>query len=121
MVTLNVANGRVFQILINTESFAYILFISAFRQVNVEGTTPRPIKLPLYGYGEERVYEEGGHLVTCDLQPTPHVDHPDGRLSPGRLALGLQCNYRSTNPECHLNNHLHLLPGDEVPSRKLSR
>ena len=56
VVTLNVANGRVFWILIDTKSSAEILFASAFRQMNVGGTIPRPIKMPLYKFGGERVY-----------------------------------------------------------------
>ena len=59
VVTLNVANGKVFHILIDTESFTDILFASVFHQMNVGGTTTRPIKTPLYGFGRERVYAEG--------------------------------------------------------------
>ena len=59
MVTLNVTNGKVFCILIDTRSSADILFASAFRQMNVGGTKTRPIKTPLYGFGGERVYAEG--------------------------------------------------------------
>ena len=46
VVTLNVANGRVFRILIDTRNFVDILFASAFRQMNMGGTTPQPIKTP---------------------------------------------------------------------------
>ena len=59
VVTLNVANKRVFRILIDTGSSADILFASAFHQMNVGGATPRPIKMPLYGFDRERVYAEG--------------------------------------------------------------
>ena len=59
VVTLSVANGKVFHILIDTGSSADILFASAFRQMNVGGAKTRPIKTPLYGFGGERVYAEG--------------------------------------------------------------
>ena len=59
VVTLNVTNGKVFRILIDTESSVDILFASAFCQMNVGGATPRPIKMPLYGFGVKRVYVEG--------------------------------------------------------------
>ena len=58
-ITLSVANGKVFRILIDTGSSADILLTSAFRQMNVGGTKTRPIKTPLYGFGGERVYAEG--------------------------------------------------------------
>ena len=59
MVTLNVENGKVFRILIDTGSSVDILSVSAFRQMNVGGATTRPIKTPLYRFGGERVYIEG--------------------------------------------------------------
>ena len=59
MVTLSVANGKVFCILIDTGSSADILFVSAFRQMNVGGATTRLIKIALYGFGGERVNAEG--------------------------------------------------------------
>ena len=59
VVTLRVANEKVFRILIDTGSFVDILFVSAFHQMNVGGVTTRPIKTPLYGFGGERVYAEG--------------------------------------------------------------
>ena len=59
VVTLSVANGKVFRILINTGSSANILFVSVFHQMNVGGATRRLIKTPLYGFGGERVYAEG--------------------------------------------------------------
>ena len=58
VVILNVTNGRVFQILIDTGSSADVLFISAFRQMNVGGATPWPIKKPLYRFDGERVYAD---------------------------------------------------------------
>ena len=59
VVTLSVANGKVFCILIDTGSSANILFASAFPQMNVGGSKTRPIKTPLYRFGGERVYAEG--------------------------------------------------------------
>ena len=59
VVTLSVANGKVFRILIDTGSSADILFAFAFRQMNVGGAKTRPIKTPLYGFGGERVYAKG--------------------------------------------------------------
>ena len=59
VVTLNIANGKVFRILIDTGSSADILFASEFSQINGGGATTRPIKTPLYGFGRERVYAEG--------------------------------------------------------------
>ena len=56
VVTLNVANRRVFRLLIDTGSSADILFASAFCQMNVGGATPRPIKTPLYRFGGKMVY-----------------------------------------------------------------
>ena len=56
VVTLSVANGKVFRILIDTGSLADILFVSAFCQMNVGGEKTRWIKTPLYGFGGERVY-----------------------------------------------------------------
>ena len=58
VVTLSMANGKVFRILINTKRFADILFVSAFHQINVGGAKSRLIKTPLYGFSEERVYAE---------------------------------------------------------------
>ena len=58
VATLNIANGKVFHILINIESSANVLFASAFYQMNVGGATTRPIKTPLYGFSGERVYTE---------------------------------------------------------------
>ena len=59
VVTLSMANGKVFRILIDTRSSADILFVSAFRQMNVGGATTRLIKTPLYWFGGEKVYAEG--------------------------------------------------------------
>ena len=59
VVTLSVANRKVFRILIDTGSYADILFASVFRHMNVEGAMTRPIKTPLYGFGREWVYVEG--------------------------------------------------------------
>ena len=58
VVTLSVANGNVFRILIDTGSSANILFASAFHQMNVGGAKTRLVKTPLYGFGGERVYAE---------------------------------------------------------------
>ena len=71
MLTLNVANRRVFQILIDTGSSTDILFASAFCQMNVGGATPRPIKTPLYKFGRERVYTKRAIqlLVTFGQRP----------------------------------------------------
>ena len=43
VVTLSVANGKVFHILIDTGSSADVLFSSSFLQMNVGGTKTRPI------------------------------------------------------------------------------
>ena len=59
VVTLSVANEKVFRNLIDTGSSADILYASSFRQINVGGATTRPIKTPLYGFGGEKVYLEG--------------------------------------------------------------
>ena len=45
--------------MIDTKSFADILFAFAFCQMNVGGTTLRPIKTPLYGFDGKMVYVEG--------------------------------------------------------------
>ena len=66
VVTLSVANGKVFRILIDMGSSVDILFVSAFRQINVGGAKSRPIKTPLYGFNGERVYVE----VTIQLSVT---------------------------------------------------
>ena len=58
-MTLGVANGKVFCILIDTGSSADILFTSAFHQMNVGGTKTRPIKTPLYEFGGECIYVVG--------------------------------------------------------------
>ena len=54
VVTLSVANRKVFRILINSGSSTDILFATVFCQMNVEGIMTRPIKTPLYGFGVER-------------------------------------------------------------------
>ena len=59
VVTLSVANKKVFHILIDTGSSVKILFISAFRQMNVGGAIMRLIKTPLYGFDGEIVCTEG--------------------------------------------------------------
>ena len=59
VVTLNITNGRVFRILIDTGSSVDILFTSAFHQMNVGGATPRLIRMPLHEFGGEMVYAEG--------------------------------------------------------------
>ena len=79
VVTLNVTNGRIFWILIDTESFMDILFGSALCQMNVGGATPRPIKMPLYEFGRERAYTEGAiqlpiTFTQCPVQITQMVD-----------------------------------------------
>ena len=71
VVTLNVANGRVFWILIDIESFTNILFTYAFHQMNVGGGTPRPIKTLLYGVGRERVYVEGAIQLQVSIGQRP--------------------------------------------------
>ena len=42
VVTLSVANGKIFRILIDTGSSADILFVSVFRQMNVGGASNEP-------------------------------------------------------------------------------
>ena len=71
VVTLSVANEKVFCILIDIGSFADILFIFAFCQMNVGGATTRPVKTPLYGFDRERVYAEDAIqlLVTFGQRP----------------------------------------------------
>ena len=72
VVTLNIANEKVSHILIDTISSEDILFAFAFRQMNVGGTTTRPIKTPLYEFNGERVYAEGAIQlpVTFGQRPT---------------------------------------------------
>ena len=59
VVTLSVANGKVYYILIDIGRSADILFASAFRQMNVGGGKTRSTKTPLYGLSGERVFAEG--------------------------------------------------------------
>ena len=59
VVILNVANGKVIRILIDTESSADILFTSAFSEMNMGDATIRLVKTLLYGFSGERVYVEG--------------------------------------------------------------
>ena len=80
VVTLSVANRKVFRILIDIGSSADMLFTSAFRQMNVGGAKTRPIKTPLYGFGGERIYAEGAIQlhVTFGVHPakvTQMVDY----------------------------------------------
>ena len=79
VVTLSVANGKVFHILIDTGSSADILFFFAFRQMNVGGAKTKPIKTPLYGFGGERVYAEGAIQlpVTFGGHPTKVTQRVD--------------------------------------------
>ena len=79
MVTLSVANGKVFCILIDTGSSADILFASAFRQMNVGGAKTRSIKTPLYEFGGERVYAEGAIQlpVTFGVHPAKFTQMVD--------------------------------------------
>ena len=72
VVTLNVANRKVFRILIDMGSSADILFASIFCQINVGGATTRLIKMLLYGLGRERVYAKGAIQlpVTFGHRPT---------------------------------------------------
>ena len=56
VVTLRVANGKVFHILIDTGNSTDILFAFAFCQMNVGGAKMRPVKTPLYRFGGERVF-----------------------------------------------------------------
>ena len=58
VVTLSVANGKVFCIQIDTGSSTDILFTSAFQKMNVGVEKIRPIKTLLYGFGGERVCAE---------------------------------------------------------------
>ena len=55
VVTLSMANGKVFRILIDTGSSVDILFTSAFFQMNIGVATMRPIKMPLYGFSRQKV------------------------------------------------------------------
>ena len=59
VVTLSIANEKVFSILIDIGSFVDILFKSVFCQMNVGGTTTRLIKTLLYRFGGEMVYAKG--------------------------------------------------------------
>ena len=72
VVTLSVANGKVFRILIDIRSSTNIRFIFTFRQINVGGATTRLIKMSLYGFSGERVYAEGAIQlpVTFGQRPT---------------------------------------------------
>ena len=79
VVTLIVAKGKVFRILIDTVSSADILFISAFRQMNVGGAITLPIETPLYGFSGERVYAESAiQLIVTFVQMVDFllVDQP---------------------------------------------
>ena len=71
VVTLNVTNGKVFHILIDTRSSADILFASVFRQMNMGGATTRKIKPPLYGFGGEIVYAEGAIQLSVTFSQCP--------------------------------------------------
>ena len=70
VVTLSVANRKVFRILINSGSSVDILFTSAFCQMNVEGIMTRLIKTPLYGFGVERAYAEGAIQLSVTFGST---------------------------------------------------
>ena len=79
VVTLNVANGKVFRILVDTGNSVDILFTSAFRQINVGGAMTRPIKMSLCGSSEEKVYADGAIQLPvtfsqCPTQVTQMVD-----------------------------------------------
>ena len=93
MVTLSVANEKVFCNLIDTGSSVDILYASSFRQINVGGATTRPIKTPLYGFDGEKVYLEGAIQlpVTFGQRPTQvtqMVDQPSTYNAITAISLG---------------------------------
>ncbi|PON39400.1 hypothetical protein PanWU01x14_305120, partial [Parasponia andersonii] len=54
-----IANGRVFQVLVDNGSSADILFASACQIMNISGAMPRPTDSPLYEFTKECAHREG--------------------------------------------------------------
>ncbi|XP_058078653.1 uncharacterized protein LOC131226981 [Magnolia sinica] len=59
VVTLTIANRKVFRILVDIGSSADVLFIQAFDKMSVERSALRPVHTPLIGFSGRRTLPEG--------------------------------------------------------------
>ncbi|XP_058068779.1 uncharacterized protein LOC131218114 [Magnolia sinica] len=66
VVTMTVANHKVYRILVDTESSADIIYLEAFERMGIPRSRLRPVKTPLHGFARERVISEGAiSLLKC--------------------------------------------------------
>ncbi|XP_058103413.1 uncharacterized protein LOC131246978 [Magnolia sinica] len=59
MVTMTIANRKVYCILVDTGSSADVIYFEAFKRIGISRSHLRPVKTPLHGFTGERVISEG--------------------------------------------------------------
>ncbi|XP_058078669.1 uncharacterized protein LOC131226999 [Magnolia sinica] len=59
VVTMTIANRKVYRILVDTESSADVMYSEAFERMRIPRSHLRPVKTPLHGFARERVISEG--------------------------------------------------------------
>ncbi|XP_058104636.1 uncharacterized protein LOC131248382 [Magnolia sinica] len=59
VVTVTIANHKVYYILIDTGSSANVIYFEAFERMGIPTSRLRPVKTPLHGFTEERVISAG--------------------------------------------------------------
>ncbi|XP_058092662.1 uncharacterized protein LOC131239121 [Magnolia sinica] len=72
VVTLTIANRKVFRILVNTGSFADVLFTQAFDKIGVERSALQPVRTLLIGFSRGQTFPEGTILLPLTAGNPPH-------------------------------------------------
>ncbi|XP_058078584.1 uncharacterized protein LOC131226893 [Magnolia sinica] len=59
VITVTIANHRVFRVLVDTGSSADVLFLQAFDKIGAERSALRPVRTPLIGFSSRQILPEG--------------------------------------------------------------
>ncbi|XP_058071075.1 uncharacterized protein LOC131220120 [Magnolia sinica] len=106
VVTLTIANRKVFRILVNTGLSADVLFTQVFDKISVKRSTLRPILTPLIGFSGGQVLPEGVVSLPLTTGNSPQqatvmvdfliVDQPYARIDPSVMThrLNIDQTYR---------------------------
>ncbi|XP_058092147.1 uncharacterized protein LOC131238038 [Magnolia sinica] len=72
VVTMTIANRKVYCILVNTGSSADVIYSEAFERIGILRSHFRPVKTPLHGFAGERVISEGVISLPVTVEEGQH-------------------------------------------------
>lgn len=112
VVFVKMINARVKRVMIDTSSFANILYFDAFQKFRLSANNLSSMASSLTGF-----------MGDSDCEPTFHfwrralLQDDDDQIHRGEHSLGLQCNHRSIYSQLTKGDGIQIPHGNEIPDK----